>query len=208
MINETLSRQIDAHLKQTRREYRGRSLDEVLGRQRFPFVLPFERAHRQCWLGLSGGKPQLGELSYRISLKLPTSQRAQNTYGVVRHEAYEAQLLLSGLSPAQQVLLTEPFLKRSGDVQAEDFFTQHYGTQQQPLEELPHWLQKTGLTADQTEALLACGKYVPVLSSNVLASALPTPPAKLRLHDRNRRFWRARSYAPTLYRGARDAWHV
>lgn len=31
---------------------------------------------------------------------------------------------------------------------------------------------------------------------------------KLHLHDRNRRFWRARSYAPTLYRGARDAWHV
>jgi type IV secretion system protein VirB3 len=31
---------------------------------------------------------------------------------------------------------------------------------------------------------------------------------KLRLHDRNRRFWHARSYAPTLYRGARDAWHV
>lgn len=31
---------------------------------------------------------------------------------------------------------------------------------------------------------------------------------KLRLHDRNRRLWRARSYTPTLYRGARDAWHV
>lgn len=31
---------------------------------------------------------------------------------------------------------------------------------------------------------------------------------KLRLHDRNRRFWRARSYAPTLYRGVRDAWHA
>jgi type IV secretion system protein VirB3 len=30
--------------------------------------------------------------------------------------------------------------------------------------------------------------------------------AKLRLHNRNRRFWQARSYAPTLYRGARDAW--
>ena len=30
---------------------------------------------------------------------------------------------------------------------------------------------------------------------------------KLRLHDRNRRFWRARSYSPTLYRGARDGWH-
>ena len=31
---------------------------------------------------------------------------------------------------------------------------------------------------------------------------------KLRLHDRNRRFWHASSYAPTLYRGARDAWHI
>lgn len=31
---------------------------------------------------------------------------------------------------------------------------------------------------------------------------------KLRLHDRNRRLWRARSYTPNLYRGARDAWHV
>ena len=31
---------------------------------------------------------------------------------------------------------------------------------------------------------------------------------KLRLHDRNRRFWHARSYAPTLYRGASDAWHA
>ena len=30
--------------------------------------------------------------------------------------------------------------------------------------------------------------------------------SRLRLHDRNRRFWHARSYAPTLYRGACDAW--
>jgi type IV secretion system protein VirB3 len=32
--------------------------------------------------------------------------------------------------------------------------------------------------------------------------------AKLRLNDRNRRFWRARSYSPTLYRGASDVWHL
>ena len=31
--------------------------------------------------------------------------------------------------------------------------------------------------------------------------------AKLRFHDRNRRLWRSRSYAPYLYRGTRDAWH-
>jgi type IV secretion system protein VirB3 len=31
--------------------------------------------------------------------------------------------------------------------------------------------------------------------------------AKLRLHDRNHRLWRSRSYAPYLYKGTRDAWH-
>lgn len=31
--------------------------------------------------------------------------------------------------------------------------------------------------------------------------------ARLRLLDHNRRLWRARSYAPSLYRGGRDAWH-
>ena len=30
---------------------------------------------------------------------------------------------------------------------------------------------------------------------------------KLRLRDRNRRFWKARSYAPTAFRGACDDWH-
>ena len=32
--------------------------------------------------------------------------------------------------------------------------------------------------------------------------------ARLRLHDHNRRFWVARSYSPTVYQGARDAWHA
>ena len=31
---------------------------------------------------------------------------------------------------------------------------------------------------------------------------------KLQRLDRNRRFWRARSYSPSLYYGARDAWHT
>ena len=31
---------------------------------------------------------------------------------------------------------------------------------------------------------------------------------KLHLTDRNRRFWQARSYSPTLYRGARHAWRT
>jgi type IV secretion system protein VirB3 len=32
--------------------------------------------------------------------------------------------------------------------------------------------------------------------------------ARLRLHDRNRYLWQSRSYSPTVYRGARDAWHA
>ena len=32
--------------------------------------------------------------------------------------------------------------------------------------------------------------------------------AKLRVHDRNRGLWQARSYSPTLYRRTRDAWHA
>ena len=32
--------------------------------------------------------------------------------------------------------------------------------------------------------------------------------ARLRMHDRNRGFWQARSYAPHPYRGARDDWHA
>ena len=31
--------------------------------------------------------------------------------------------------------------------------------------------------------------------------------ARLRLQDRNRRLWHARSYSPNVYRGASDAWH-
>lgn len=30
---------------------------------------------------------------------------------------------------------------------------------------------------------------------------------KLRLRDRNHHLWQARSYTPSLYRGASDAWH-
>jgi type IV secretion system protein VirB3 len=50
-----------------------------------------------------------------------------------------------------------------------------------------------------------CASHAPRTTS---ASIRCSSPCKLRLHDRNRRFWHARSYAPHLYRGARDAWHV
>ncbi len=32
--------------------------------------------------------------------------------------------------------------------------------------------------------------------------------SKLSLQDHNRAFWRSRSYSPTVFKGARDVWHV
>lgn len=182
IVNQTLSRQLETYLARTSGEQRGLSRDDVLGRQRYPWQLPFDHAHRQCWLSLENGKPQLGELNYRISLKLPVSQRPENTYGVVSHPAFEAQRLLSGLSPAQQTLLTEAFTSRPGVTRAVDFFTRHYGSDESSLKALPHWLQRSELSAEQTEALLACGRSLPVLSANVAASAVPALDTQPALH--------------------------
>lgn len=180
VVNETLSHHLDTYLQHTLGENRGRTRDAVLSRQRYPFVLPFDLVHQQCWLSLNAGKPLLGEISYRISLTLPLSQRGQNTYGVVSQEAYEAQRLLTGLSPAQQTILTEHFSEKPGPKETNDFFIQHYGATEDALKVLPHWSHHTELSADQTQALLACGKYRPVLSANVSSTALA--PAPLPFH--------------------------
>ncbi len=83
---------------------------EVLAERRYPFMFPYYYPHHQCRLGLAEKKLELGELSYRISLQLPISQRGLNDYGVVQNAAAQAQLLMSGLSPQQQQLLIEPSL--------------------------------------------------------------------------------------------------
>ncbi|NWC93914.1 MULTISPECIES: Tc toxin subunit A [unclassified Pseudomonas] len=182
IVNQTLAQHLDAFLTNTPGVHRGRTRDDVLGKQRYPLLLPFDLAHRQCWLSLTDGKPPLGELSYRISLKLPLTQRPENTYGVVSQQAFEAQRLLSGLSPAQQNLLTEAFSERPGPVLAGDFFTRHYGSDEHSLKGLQHWLHRTELTAEHTEALLACGRSLPVLSGNVSATALPASTGQPPLH--------------------------
>ncbi|MQT71463.1 toxin, partial [Pseudomonas sp. FSL R10-0071] len=109
IVNETLTEHLQIHLTQNSGIYKSKSVNEVLAGTRYPFDLPFDLAHQQCLLGLSGNKPGLGELNYRLSLSLPLGQLQSNAYGKVYQEAYEAQRLLSGLSPEQQTLLTEPF---------------------------------------------------------------------------------------------------
>lgn len=169
IVNETLNEHLQTHLNQNSDVYKSKSVNEVLAITRYPFDLPFDLAHQQCLLGLNGNKPGLGELNYRLSLSLPLGQLPSNAYGKVHHEAYEAQRLLSELSPEQQTLLTEPFWTASKSA-----FDAHYGSGETELNKLAHFLQQTGLTSTQADELLARGKYLPYLSNNTPSAPINT----------------------------------
>ncbi|MFJ2334065.1 Tc toxin subunit A [Pseudomonas helleri] len=175
IVNETLNEHLQIHLANNPEKYKNNSVNEVLAITRYPFDLPFDFAHQQCLLGLSGNKPELGELNYRLSLSLPLGQLATNAYGKVQHEAYEAQRLLSGLSPEQQNLLTEPFWQESKDSKDSKLvFNAHYGSGKAELKNLTHFLQQTGLISTQADELLAHGKYRPHLSKNTRSAPINT----------------------------------
>ncbi len=103
IVNEVLTNSIQSHLN--------KDIYEELASRRYPFEFPYNLYHHQSLLGLSGEKPRLGELNYRISTLLPVTQTADNAYGqVLTNPPVEAQRLLSGLSTEQQTLLVEPSL--------------------------------------------------------------------------------------------------
>nr|WP_297844377.1 Tc toxin subunit A [Pseudomonas sp.] len=85
----------------------GKTVYELVARKRHPFLFPYNYQHQQVMLGLSGKKPALGELYYRISQALPISGVASNEYGAPSVANGIAQCWLSGLSPEQQNLLIE-----------------------------------------------------------------------------------------------------
>ena len=130
LVNETLLEPVKAYLKKNRDIYGDSTVEQVLAELRYPFALPFDLAHRQCVLGLGNKKPGLGELNYRISLKLPCSQQPENKYGTVLQEAYVAQRLLTLLSPAQQNLLTEDIGAPQALHDPAAFYKKHYGHEQ------------------------------------------------------------------------------
>ncbi len=169
ILNETLTHQLENHLATAPDAFKGLSINEALRHHYYPYLLPFDRAHLQCQLCLVADKPVLGELNYRISLTLPLSQNAQNKYGVVLQEAKEAQLLLSGLSPSQQALLTASFEgpHTRGSPQRAGFFRQFYGAEESALHPLKTWLAHTQLSTDQAQALIARGQYLPRRSHNI-----------------------------------------
>ena len=175
LVNEALSEPIKKYLSDNSDLYGNRTVEQVLTELRYPFELPFDLAHQQCVLSLSGQKPQLGALNYLISLKLPYTQQPENKYGVVQQEAYEAQRLLTLLSPAQQNLLTEDIYGRTPalDTQTASFFKKHYG-HSQPITDQQQFMQNTGLNTDQVLELFALGRYRPRRSAQVLPALAPS----------------------------------
>jgi len=170
LVNETLLEPVKAYLKKNRDIYGDSTVEQVLAELRYPFTLPFDLAHRQCVLGLGDKKPGLGELNYRISLKLPHSQQPENRYGTVLQEAYVAQRLLTLLSPAQQNLLTEDIGGQQAQNDPAAFYKKHYG-HEQPITEQQQFMQHTGLNSLQLQELLASGSFRPRLSANVVQTA-------------------------------------
>ena len=171
IVNDILNTNIQEALKST--ADRNKSTYDVLAQRRYPFALPYNIFHHQCLLGLSGKTPSLGELNYLISTHLPITQTVNIQYGqVLTSTPFEAQQLLSGLSPQQQALLTE--------VPREDerYWQSLYGTNAPAtrLSNMNSFMERTELNAGQIEALLSQGKHAPRQSSNdPTAVSLPGP---------------------------------
>ncbi|MGN8276441.1 Tc toxin subunit A [Pseudomonas sp. SMN5] len=159
IVNDTLRSNIEAHLTQAGE---GRTAQQLLAREHYPFSLPYDLHHQQCLLGLGAGKPALGELNYRISLQLPFSP-GHSTYGSVTTSHRDAQKLLSGLSPAQQDLLLAPDASSARP----EALKRSYGTQDiSRLVQLDFFKERTGLTTEQVEQLLAQNSHSPRTSIN------------------------------------------
>jgi len=165
IVNDTLRSAIEAHLATT-----GRTVHQVLASEHYPFSLPYDLHHHQCLLGLDAGRPALGELNYRVSLQLPFSP-GDSPYGRVSQSHVEAQKLLSGLSPEQQKLLLAP---ASSDLDL-GVLKKNYGTEDiNRLHDLSFFKERTGLTTEQVEQLLAQGPYSPRVSTNSPPSTFPS----------------------------------
>jgi hypothetical protein len=163
IVNEILLDDIKQHLADTDK---GKTVPQVLAGAHYPFSLPYDLHHHQCLLGLGTGKPALGELNYRISLVVPFSVDRKR-YGRVSVDSAEALKLLSGLSPEQQALLIAPIASMDNLSALKN----SYGMNDiDNLTELECFKERSGLTTEQVDQLLAQGNFCPRTSANSPAS--------------------------------------
>lgn len=164
IVNETLHTHIQLHLKQHSSKYGEKSVEDILAERRFPFTLPFYLPHEQCVLGLTGNRPVLGEINYKISTALPISQQPSAAYERVQKNSLEAQKMLSALSPQQYRIITEIEAQDS----IKDAFTQqHFNSTLEHLSTLSHLMERTELTTEALYEVLSIEKFTPVKSVNL-----------------------------------------
>lgn len=147
-----------------------KTLYQLIADKQHPFLFPYNFHHQQVMLGLSGKKPTLGELNYRVSPQMPAAAPGSNAYGAVQQPSAVAQAMMSGLSPQQQLILLEPGPSASEATVA--FFKSKYGVDymddaSNPLNQLKVFTEKTGLSASEVESLLAISSHLPYPSPNV-----------------------------------------
>jgi len=136
---------------------------KLLSETWYPFALPYHFHHQQCRLGLSGDRPMLGELNYRISRQLPLAGKT-SAYGQVITQNNEVQCLLSGLSPEQQTMLKKAWATAQD---RQNFYRTYFNwTADKEPKNVTDFLQHTQLDAEQLQALLAQQTQTPRKSSN------------------------------------------
>lgn len=175
-----------------------KTLYQLIAEKQHPFLFPYNFHHQQVMLGLSGNKPALGELSYRISLEVPATAPGTAAYGAIQQPSAVALSLLAGLSPEQQLIVLEP-----GPSDIALFFMTKYGVQytsglDNPLNQLKVFTEKSGLTTGEVEALLAVRNNTPYPSPNVLSDGLGATGTSALLSD-------ARLYGACYVNGPDDA---
>ncbi|CAI3787365.1 Toxin subunit YenA1 [Pseudomonas sp. MM227] len=97
LVNDVLSQGIAKYQTQ---KGDARPIHQLLAEKKHPFVFPYHFAHQQVSLALSGEKPTLGELNYKLNDNLARTNAWTNL----------AQVALTGLNPVLQKMVQAPSL--------------------------------------------------------------------------------------------------
>ncbi|SDW24860.1 virulence plasmid A protein [Pseudomonas syringae] len=179
IVNQVLSGAIEAYVSTVPTD-RGKTIYQLVAEKHHPFQFPYNFYYQQISLGLTGKKPALGELSYRVSLEVPATSALTTFYGKVQQPSAIAQMMMSGLGPEQQAIVLEPALitlasENAAADQTSQFFKKKYNIDymddvSNPLNILSVFMAKTDLDSDGVEALLAIGGHTPYASPNILSA--------------------------------------
>lgn len=179
IVNKVLEEGIRAYVDRDDGPDNGKTVYELIAQKKHPFIFPYNFYHHQVKRGLADKKLTLGELTHRISRTLPLYGSPGIAYGSVNAPSVDAQMWLTNFSPEQRSLLEADDWPAPVDGEESEInvlFREHYATDYFDPSSLIHahvFMEKTGLSAEDLEGLLALRSQHPVPSSNALAIVHP-----------------------------------